>query len=118
MLTESTSLDTTFQALADATRRAILARLSRGPASVSDLAKPLTMSLPAVLQHLAVLEGAGLVRSEKIGRVRTCRIEPQALSLAEQWLNQRLGEWQGRFDRLDQYLKTTQERGEGDGDSQ
>jgi DNA-binding transcriptional ArsR family regulator len=85
---------------------------------VSDLAKPLTMSLPAVLQHLAVLEGAGLVRSEKIGRVRTCRIEPQALSLAEQWLNQRLGEWQGRFDRLDQYLKTTQERGEGDGDSQ
>jgi DNA-binding transcriptional ArsR family regulator len=85
---------------------------------VTDLAQPLAMSLPAVMQHLAVLEGAGLVRSQKVGRVRTCTIEPQALSLAEQWLNQRLGEWQGRFDRLDEYLKTTQQQGEGNGNSE
>jgi DNA-binding transcriptional ArsR family regulator len=117
MLNQSPTLDTTFQALADSTRRAILARLARGPASVTDLAQPLTMSLPAVMQHLAVLEGAGLVRSEKVGRVRTCTIEPQALSLAEQWLNQRLGEWEGRFDRLDDYLKATQQ-GEGNGNSE
>jgi DNA-binding transcriptional ArsR family regulator len=111
------SLDVTFQALADPTRRTILARLAKGPASVSELAQPLTMSLPAVMQHLAVLEGAGLVRSEKVGRVRTCSIEPQALSLAEQWLNQRRSEWENRFDRLGEYLKTV-ERGEKDGDGE
>jgi len=64
------------------------------------------MSLPAVMQHLAVLEESGLVRSEKVGRVRTCRIEPKALSLAEQWINQRRMEWEGRFDRLGDYLET------------
>jgi DNA-binding transcriptional ArsR family regulator len=116
MLNHPASLDTTFQALADPTRRAIVARLSQGPASVSELAQPLTMSLPAVMQHLAVLEGAGLVRSEKVGRVRTCRIDPQAMSLAEQWLHQRRNEWEARLDRLGDYLKTVERQGEDDDD--
>src|ERR1700753_1460193 len=98
-------LDATFQALADPTRRAMVERLSRGPASVSELAQPFEMSLPAVVQHLAVLEASGLVASEKVGRVRTCRIEPAALSLAEQWFNQRRAEWEQRFDRLGDYLR-------------
>jgi DNA-binding transcriptional ArsR family regulator len=106
MLNKSAALDRTFQALADSSRRSILASLSRAPSSVSQLARPLAMSLPAVMQHLAVLEECGLVRSEKNGRVRTCRIEPKALSLAEQWINQRRTEWEGRFDRLGDYLET------------
>jgi DNA-binding transcriptional ArsR family regulator len=116
MLNHQSHLDSTFQALADATRRAIVARLSQGPASVSELAQPLAMSLPAVMQHLAVLEGAGLVRSEKVGRVRTCRIDPQAMSLAEQWLHQRRNEWEARLDRLGDYLKTVERQGEVDDD--
>lgn len=116
MLNRSDALDSTFQALADSTRRAILARLSRGPISVSDLARPLAMSLPAVMQHLAVLEDSGLVRSVKVGRIRTCRIEPKALSAAEQWINQRRSEWQSHFDRLGQYLETLKkEEGETHG---
>jgi DNA-binding transcriptional ArsR family regulator len=99
------ALDATFQALADPTRRAMVERLTRGPASVSQLAQPFDMSLPAVVQHLAVLEASGLVASEKVGRVRTCRIEPAALSLAEQWFNQRRAEWGDRFDRLGEHLK-------------
>ena len=87
-------------------------RLSRGPAPVSELAKPLPMSLPAVMQHLGVLEAAGLVRSEKIGRVRTCAIEPQTLGQAEQWINARRTEWERRLDRLGEYLKTLE--GESD----
>jgi DNA-binding transcriptional ArsR family regulator len=83
-------------------------RLSQGPASVSDLARPLAMSFPAVMQHLAVLESSGLVRSEKQGRVRTCRIEPQALASAEMWINARRTEWERRLDRLGEYLKTLQ----------
>ncbi|HTB68234.1 MAG TPA: metalloregulator ArsR/SmtB family transcription factor [Steroidobacteraceae bacterium] len=106
MLNKVTALDLTFQALADATRRAILAELTRGPSSVSKLARPLAMSLPAVMQHLAVLEGSGLVRSVKVGRIRTCRIEPKALSLAEQWINQRRAEWERHFDQLGEYLNT------------
>ena len=106
MLNKVTALDQTFQALADSTRRAILAELTRGPSSVSKLARPLAMSLPAVMQHLAVLEGSGLVRSVKVGRVRTCRIEPKALSLAEQWINQRRTEWEQHLDRLGEYLNT------------
>ncbi len=106
MLNQSRSLDLAFQALADPTRRAILARLSRAPTSVGDLARPLAMSLPAVMQHLAVLEGSGLVRSEKAGRVRTCRIEPKTLTLAEHWISQRRAEWESNFDRLGEYLKT------------
>jgi DNA-binding transcriptional ArsR family regulator len=106
MLNKATTLDQTFQALADSTRRAILAELTRGASSVSKLAQPLAMSLPAVMQHLAVLESAGLVRSVKIGRVRTCTIEPKALGLAEQWINQRRSEWERHFDQLGEYLNT------------
>src|ERR1700733_6244259 len=99
-------LDHLFHALADPARRAMLERLSRGPAPVSELARPLPMSLPAAMQHLGVLEAAGLVRSEKIGRVRTCSIQPGALSLAEQWINARRVEWERRLDRLGAYLAT------------
>ena len=102
-------LDQMFQALADPTRRAMVERLGRGPVSVSDLAAPFDMSLPAVVQHLAVLEASGLVRSEKVGRVRTCRMEPRALSLAEQWIDQRRVDWEQRLDRLGDYLKTNPE---------
>lgn len=98
------ALDRMFQALADPGRRVIVERLSRGPASVSELAQPLNMSLPAVMQHLQVLETSGLVRSEKLGRVRTCQIEPSGLQLAEQWINQRRTTWERRFDRLGAYL--------------
>ena len=104
MLNYSTALDRAFQALSDPTRRAIVERLSRAPASVSELAEPLPMSLPAVVQHLQVLEASGLVRSEKVGRVRTCRIEPKALSAAETWINQRRQLWERRLDRLGEYL--------------
>ena len=97
-------LDPVFQALADPTRRAIVDRLSRGPASVSSLAAPFTMSLPAVMQHLQVLERSGLIRSEKVGRVRTCRIEPVAMQTAEQWIAERRATWERRFDRLGEYL--------------
>lgn len=79
-------------------------QLSEGPASVSELARPLEMSLPAVVQHLHVLEAAGLVRSRKVGRVRTCRIEPVALSGAERWIAERRANWEERLDRLGEYL--------------
>ena len=114
MLNQSTELDHLFQALADPARRAIMERLSRGPAAVSELARPLPMSLPAVMQHLGVLEAAGLVRSEKVGRVRTCAIEPRALSQVEQWINARRIEWEARLDRLGAYLATIEDKGDGD----
>jgi DNA-binding transcriptional ArsR family regulator len=104
MLNQSADLNRLFNALADPARRAIVERLSRGPASVSELADPLPMSLPAAMQHLGVLEEAGLVRSEKVGRVRTCSIEPAALSLAGQWIRARRVEWEHRLDRLGTYL--------------
>src|SRR6201997_1882962 len=94
MLNQQTDLDRLFHALADPARRAIVERLSRGPAPVSELARPLPMSPPSVMQHLDVLQAAGLVRSQKIGRVRTCAIETQALSQAEQWINARRSEWE------------------------
>jgi DNA-binding transcriptional ArsR family regulator len=103
-----TTLDLAFQALADPSRRAMVDRLAKGPASVSELAKPLAMSLPAVMQHLQVLEASGLVVSEKIGRVRTCRIEPKALSQAEQWIAERRALWERRLDRLGQFLDETE----------
>src|SRR5690242_21694223 len=112
MLNQSPVLDRVFHALADPARRAMLERLSRGPAPVSELARPLPMSLPAAMQHLGVLEAAGLVRSEKVGRVRTCAIEPQVLSLVETWINARRIEWQRRLDRLGDYLKTLENEGE------
>jgi DNA-binding transcriptional ArsR family regulator len=104
MLNYSADLDLVFQALADPTRRGMVERLSRGPASVSQLAQPLEMTLSAVVQHLAVLEASGLVRSEKAGRVRTCRVEPAALRTAEAWIAQRRATWERRLDRLGDYL--------------
>jgi len=104
MLNQRAALDLMFQALADPSRRIMVERLSRGPASVSELARPLAMSLPAVVQHLQVLEASGLVRSEKVGRVRTCRLEPDALRTAEQWITERRTSWEQRLDRLDDYL--------------
>jgi DNA-binding transcriptional ArsR family regulator len=111
MLNES-RLDHAFQALADPGRRAMLARLSRGPASVSELARPLPMSLPAVLQHLKALEESGLVTTEKKGRVRTARLEGDALGAAEQWLTDRRTEWQAQADRLEHFLAEIQDKGE------
>ena len=102
-----TQLDLLFQALADPTRRQIVDRLSRGPASVSELAKPFAMSLPAVVQHVQVLEQSGLVRSEKTGRVRTCSIDTAAMTAAEHWLNQRRLLWEQRLDRLGAFLAET-----------
>ncbi len=115
MVNFSGDLDRLFHALADPTRRAMVERLSRGPAPVSELARPLPMSLPAAMQHLTVLEAAGLVRSEKIGRVRRCAIEPRALSQAEQWINARRLEWEQRLDRLDDYVKTLKQDGDDNG---
>ncbi|MEJ0017248.1 MAG: metalloregulator ArsR/SmtB family transcription factor [Acetobacteraceae bacterium] len=114
MPNQSASLDRLFHALADPARRAIVERLSRGPAPVSELARPLPMSLPSAMQHLGVLEAAGIVRSEKHGRVRTCSIEPQVLSLAEMWISARRTEWEHRLDRLGEYLKTLESKGEDD----
>jgi DNA-binding transcriptional ArsR family regulator len=114
MVNQSSDLDRLFHALADPARRAMVERLARGPAPVSELARPLPMSLPSVMQHLGVLEAAGLVRTEKAGRVRTCSIEPTALSLAEQWINARRIEWEHRLDRLADYLKTLENEGDGD----
>ena len=97
-------LDRVFQALADPSRRVMVERLSRGPASVSELAEPLPMSLQAVVQHLQVLEASGLVRTEKLGRVRTCQIEPTVLQSAEQWISERRTVWERRLDRLGDFL--------------
>jgi DNA-binding transcriptional ArsR family regulator len=107
MLQYQKPLDLAFQALSDPTRRAMVERLARGPASVSELAKPLPMSMSAVVQHLKVLETSGLVVSEKTGRVRTCRVEPQALSAAERWLNDRRQSVERDLDRLGAYLAET-----------
>jgi DNA-binding transcriptional ArsR family regulator len=114
MLNQLLDLDRVFHALADPARRAMVERLSLGPAPVSELARPLPMSLPAAMQHLGVLEAAGLVRSTKSGRVRTCAIDPQALSQVEQWINARRAEWEHRLDRLGEYLKSMKSEGNGD----
>ncbi len=100
-------LDRTFAALADPARRAMVERLVQGPASVSELAKPLPMSLPAVMLHLKVLEESGLVTSQKAGRVRTCRIDPKMLSQAEHWVAERRAMWERSLDRLGAYLDET-----------
>ena len=123
MLNYSAPLDRAFQALADPTRRAMVERLTHGPASVSELKRPLEMSLPAVMQHLAVLETSGLVISEKAGRVRTCRINPPALAEAERWIAERRLEWERRLDRFGEYLKSLDSDGktsndEGESDDQ
>lgn len=97
-------VDRVFHALGDSSRRAIVDKLSKGPLSVSRLAEPLDITLAAVVQHLQVLEESGLVQTEKVGRVRTCRIEPAGLSVAEQWIGDRRSTWERRFDRLGDLL--------------
>ena len=108
MLNQTDDLDRMFHALADPSRRAIVARLSRGSASVSELAKPLPMSLPSVLQHLQVLEASGFVRSQKQGRVRTCHIEADVLKTGEEWIAEQRAVWEARLDRLEVYLHELQ----------
>jgi DNA-binding transcriptional ArsR family regulator len=110
MLQYSNALDGMFQALADPGRRLMLERLCRGPASVSELGEPLKMSLSAVVQHLHVLEESGLVKTEKVGRVRTCHVEPGALQVAEKWISERRTLWEHRLDRLGAFLAETSER--------
>ena len=107
MLQQSPSLDPVFQALADPARRNMLERLTLGPASVSQLAQPLPMSLAAVGQHIAVLEAAGLVKSQKVGRVRTCTLDTTALTQAEKWINARRISVEKQLDRLGEYLAAT-----------
>jgi len=97
-IAETELLDQSFHALADGNRRAIVARLTRGAASVSELAAPLDVSLPTVLQHLDVLQRSGLVRSEKVGRVRTCRLEPGPMRAVEQWIAEHRATWERRLD--------------------
>ncbi len=99
-------IDVVFHALSDANRRTMIDRLLDGPVSVSELARPLAISLPAVVQHLHVLEASGVVRSHKVGRVRTCEIEPLALSTAERWISERRATWEARLDRLGEFLAT------------
>jgi DNA-binding transcriptional ArsR family regulator len=108
MLNHSATIDPVFHALADPTRRAMVEQLTRGPASVSELARPVDMTLSAVMQHLAVLEASGLVRSQKTGRVRTCRLEPTALRAGEDWFEKRRVTWERRLDRLADYLADDQ----------
>ena len=113
MLNYSASLDRLFHALADPTRRAIVERLSQGAASVGELARPFPISLPAVVQHLQVLEASGLIRSEKVGRVRTCRVEPAALRTVEQWIAERRATWEQRLDRLGELLSAPRDAPNG-----
>ncbi len=123
MLEYSTQLDMAFHALADGTRRALLDRLSRGPASVSELARPFETSLAAIHQHVQVLEASGLIATEKRGRTRECRISTEAIMRVEHWLNQRRQLWEDRFDRLgkmlenDQFKNAAAPGGAADGDS-
>lgn len=109
MLNNDPQFDRMFQALGDANRRALINHLLTGPASVSDLAAPMAISLPAVHQHLAVLESAGLIRSEKQGRVRTCTLDTTALTQAEVWISERRKLWENRLDTLGQFLTKTKD---------
>jgi DNA-binding transcriptional ArsR family regulator len=104
MLSQQVHVDRVFHALGDPTRRAMIEKLSKGPITVSRLAKPLDITLAAVVQHLQILEKSGLVRSEKVGRVRTCRIEAKGFSVIERWIADRRSLWEARFDRLGELL--------------
>lgn len=115
MLQYSDQLDRTFFALADPARRKMVERLSLGPASVSELAEPLAMSLSAVVQHLNVLQESGLVRSEKVGRVRTCRIDDGCLKTAAAWIDDRRATWERRLDRLGELLAEDADDTDDDG---
>lgn len=110
MTNQSVQLNRVFQALADPTRRAVLERLSSGPAPTSELARPFSMALPSFSQHLDVLEGCGLVRSSKAGRVRTYQLAPQPLKVAAHWMARQRAIWERRLDQLDDYLKDLKEQ--------
>ncbi|WP_454848017.1 ArsR/SmtB family transcription factor [Rhizobium binxianense] len=103
-------LDSLFLALADPTRRAVLGRLGRGPASISDLARPFDMALPSFMKHIHLLEETGLIRTHKQGRVRTCAIEKERFAVVERWLSAQRAIWEGRTDRLEQFVISAQER--------
>lgn len=106
----STQLDGVFGALADPTRRAIIARLSQGEASVGELAEPFDMALPSFMKHIRVLETGGIVTSEKLGRVRTCRLTPGAMKGAESWMAQQRAVWEARLDRFEAYVATLESK--------
>jgi DNA-binding transcriptional ArsR family regulator len=108
MPNQTAQLDRVFHALSDPTRRAIVSRLIRGPASVSELAKPFSMAMPSLLQHLQVLEASRLIRTEKVGRVRTCKIQSPALDAAGSWIARQRALWEGRLDRMEAYVATLQ----------
>src|SRR5882672_4758983 len=110
MQTQQIAIDRAFHALGDATRRAIIDKLSHGPVSVSTLAEPLDMTLAAVVQHLQILEESSLVRTEKVGRVRTCQIDPKGFALVEKWISDRRTLWERRFDRLGALLAEPEEK--------
>jgi len=114
VLNQTTDVDAVFAALADPTRRRLVERLDDGPATVSELARPLPISLPAVVQHVQVLEACGLVRSEKVGRVRTCRLEVTRLQTVQDWIDARRRGWERRLDRLGDYLDSTAPTAETD----
>lgn len=105
MANQQTSFDLVFAALSDSTRRAIVVRLSKESASVSELSKPFTMAMPTLLQHLRVLETSGLIETEKVGRVRTCSLRPEVMARTEQWLAMQRAVWEQRLDRMDSYVK-------------
>jgi DNA-binding transcriptional ArsR family regulator len=109
MLNQVADLDRVFHALADPGRRVMLERLSEGPASVSELGRPLAMSLAAVVQHVQVLEASGLVRSQKAGRTRTCSLNPATMRSAERWISERRTLVERRLDRLGEYLAATED---------
>lgn len=103
-------LDGIFQALSDPTRRAVIGRLGRGPTSIGDLAKPFDMALPSFMKHIKTLEGCGLIRTRKAGRVRTCSIEKDGFRMVETWLSAQRAVWEARTDRLEQFVTATQQK--------
>ena len=112
MLNQSETLDRAFHALSDPTRRALLDQLTRGPATVSDLARPFDSTLASIVQHIQVLEGSGLIVTAKVGRTRTCRVSSEAMAGVEHWLSERRQIWEGRFDRLEGLLEAPGDRDE------
>lgn len=116
MAKRSAALDPVFRALADPTRRRVVERLCRGPATVSELAAPFDMALPSFVRHLRVLEDSGLVRSRKRGRVRTCELAPEALGRAEHWMTEQRALWERRLDQLDDYLLELHRKEKAHGD--
>lgn len=102
----SSPLNNVFHALSDPTRRAVIARLGRGPASITELAEPYGLGLPTFLKHIKVLEGSGIIVSEKVGRVRTCKLQQEKLDAAQKWFDEQRAVWASRYDQLDQLLNT------------